>query len=97
MVHQVICLRHENIDVDGGDNDDDDQCHTISRVLMTMMTLISCEENETKTINFVRNCKSVSKRDKAAEEELKPLENNRKDQGDAFVWRGQEYSWPASN
>ena len=33
------------------DNDDDDQCLTISRVLMTMMTLIFCEDNATKILS----------------------------------------------
>jgi len=49
---------------------------------------------------YIRNCRSVSKRDRVAEKELVlnsmiEEERNLQPQGDSFMWRGQEYSWPA--
>jgi len=53
---------------------------------------------------YIRNCRSVSKRDRMAEKDLvlnsmteEEEEQNLQPQEDSFMWRGQEYSWPAPN
>ena len=76
-----------------------DQCHPISLVhQVDLLYLVKIN------IFFcTRNCRSVSKRDRVAEKDLvlnsmtEEEEKNLQPQEDSFMWRGQEYSWPAPN